>query len=202
MGIYTYDFGGVSARLDLSGGPTLLLEKLLEKQSVAELMDQEPYLCEQPDGTVHRGFIPKRSFFVRALFFEKTADICKDVVEGIRSAPGPHCYFHFQHMGGAVSKRIDSLFTARQAEWSLVISAAWSEEKSAAACRSWVMQIVQKLLPKALGSYATDLGPEDELLAGHSFGHNTSQLVQLKKKWDPENMFKHGFPLAALSREG
>ena len=105
MGIYTYDFGGVSARLDLSGGPTLLLEKLLEKQSVAELMDQEPYLCEQPDGTVHRGFIPKRSFFVRALFFEKTADMCKDVVEGIRSAPSPHCYFHFQHMGGAVLQK-------------------------------------------------------------------------------------------------
>eukprot|EP00435_Cladocopium_sp_Y103_P053394 s996_g17.t1 len=203
MGIYTYDFGGVSPRLDLSGGPTLLLEKLLEKQGVAELMDQEPYLCEQPDGTVHRGFIPKRSFFIRALFFEKSADICKEVVEGMRSAPGRHCYFQFQHMGGVVSRRADSLFTARQAEWSLVISAAWSEEKSAAACRSWVMQVVQNLLPKALGSYATDLGPEDELLAGHSFGHNTSQLVQLKKKWDPENMFKHGFPLAALaSREG
>lgn len=199
MGIYTFDFGCTFSQFELGEPP--LFKKLLEKHGLAELMDHEAYLCEQPAGTVHQGFIPKRSFFVRALFFEKSADISKDVIEGIKAAPSAHCYFHFQHMGGVVSERTDSIFAARQAEWSLVISAVWSDEKSADACRSWALQVIENLLPKAIGSYATDLGPGDEALAKHSFGENTVELIKLKKRWDPEKMFRHGFPLAALTGE-
>ncbi|CAK9030151.1 FAD-linked oxidoreductase DDB_G0289697 [Durusdinium trenchii] len=205
MGIYTFDFGSGAPDVELPTRPALLWEIFREQQDISELMEHEPYLCEQPEGIVHEGFLSKRGFFVRALFFHKEAEIHTELIESISSAPTQHCYFHLQHMGGAVSDQKDSAFLAREAEWSVVISGVWQSQDDsfateALACKTWVMQVVEQLLPKSLGSYATDLGPDDQHLARYSFGHKTSLLLELKKKWDPDNLFRHGFPLASLSK--
>ena len=91
-----------------------------------------------------------------------------------------------------------SAFLARDAEWSLVISAAWAEDEGD--CSHWVKSVMEVLLPAALGCYATDLGPDDVDLARQTFGTHTSRLLRLKQKWDPGNMFRHGFPLSQLGQ--
>ena len=198
MGIYTFDFG-CNSQSELLERRPVLSEKTYNKQGIADLMEHEPYLSEQPDGIVHKGLLSKRDFFVRALFFDKGADISTEVIESMKCAPTRDCYFHFQHMGGMVSEQEDVAFLAREAEWSMVISGVWSETSEALPCKTWVGQVVQQLLPKSLGSYATDLGPDDSQLAQYSFGPKTKRLLELKRKWDPENMFQHGFPLASLA---
>ena len=198
MGVYTFDFGRAPPS-DWPEQPEPLWQICRDQQGPADLMEHEPYLCAQPEGSVHPGYEARRSFFVRALFFAKTAEISSEVLEIIASAPCRHSYLHFQHMGGVVSKGTATPFVAREAEWSLVISGVWDDPSLAEACKAWVLAAVQQLLPKALGSYATDLGPEDADLARHSFGHKAIQeLLSLKKRWDPENLFRCGFPLAAL----
>ena len=121
-------------------------------------------------------------------------------MERLLKAPSRHCYFHFQHMGGAVAdgSSLSSAFLARDAEWSLVITAAWTEDEED--CSFWVREVVKVLLPLALGCYATDLGadPEDVELARQTFGAHAERLLRLKQKWDPNNMFRHGFPLSQL----
>ena len=144
----------------------------------------------------HRGFLSKRRFFTRALFLGKDVEISELLVESLRKAPSRHCFFHFQHMGGAVADGRQGAFSSRDAEWSLVISAAWAADESD--CSSWVTDLVQRLLPMTLGCYATDLGPNDVDLASQTFGNSAERLLRLKREWDPDNMFRHGFPLSQL----
>ena len=196
MGVYTFDFGA-AAPPAWPSQPEALWQISRAQQGPAELMEHEPYLCAQPEGSVHLGYEAHRGFFVRALFFSKT-DISSQVLDIMEKAPCVHCYLHFQHMGGVVS-RTKTPFLAREAEWSLVISGVWHEPSLEKACKEWVLEAVRQLLPQALGSYATDLGPEDTELARHSFGQKaTEELLRLKKRWDPQNLFRCGFPLAAL----
>ena len=155
---------------------------------------------EQPHGVAHRGFLSSRSFFTRALFFARDAEISELLVEILSKAPTRHCYFHFQHMGGAVAdgSSESSAFLLRDAEWSLVIKGAWAEDEGD--CTPWVRDAVKLLMPFALGCYATDLGAEDLEMAAQTFGRNAERLLDLKQKWDPNNMFRHGFPLSQLGK--
>lgn len=201
VGIYDFNLGCEVPPVD-AGSAESVLELVDEGLNPVQLMDIEPYLCEQPPGVAHRGFLSSRSFFTRALFFGRDADISEVLVERLLKAPSRHCYFHFQHMGGAVAdgSSLSSAFLARDAEWSLVITAAWTEDEED--CSFWVREVVKVLLPLALGCYATDLGPdpEDVELAHRTFGGHAERLLLLKQKWDPNNMFRHGFPLCQLGQ--
>ena len=167
------------------------------------------YFFEQPRGSL---LAPPESlsFFVRAAFvaapaLRRVADVLAAAME---SAPCPHCYIHFQHAGGAVGDMPDNAtcFAARGLEWSVVVSGCWPREQAVtleALCMVWVRACIRSLLPHALATYSTDLGPEDAEFARYSYGGPGSALceglMRLKRTWDPRNMFSAGFPLVSAA---
>ncbi len=161
--------------------------------------------------TVHThtvaGCVSTRCFFVRTLLMpaSKTHTWLALLLHHFALAPTHHCWVMFQHLGGACADvpATRTSFHPRHAEWSLVIGGVWVvagvANDDATLARTWVMRTVIALMPFSLGVYPTDLGPDDLELARYCYGENMTRLLDLKRKWDPTNMFGRGFPLLSLS---
>eukprot|EP00566_Odontella_aurita_P002632 CAMPEP_0113529340 /NCGR_PEP_ID=MMETSP0015_2-20120614/2340_1 /TAXON_ID=2838 /ORGANISM="Odontella" /LENGTH=956 /DNA_ID=CAMNT_0000427961 /DNA_START=356 /DNA_END=3223 /DNA_ORIENTATION=- /assembly_acc=CAM_ASM_000160 len=117
----------------------------------------------------------------------------------IKEAPTKHCYIHFLHGGGAVS-RIPSAGTAfghRKWSFAAVITGRWpdSNEGTEVAVTTWLNRTTARLLPHSIGVYGSDLGPSDQNLALFAFGENSLRLAEMKRKQDPLNVLRCGCPL-------
>eukprot|EP00928_Gymnodinium_smaydae_P072251 TRINITY_DN55649_c0_g1_i1.p1 TRINITY_DN55649_c0_g1~~TRINITY_DN55649_c0_g1_i1.p1 ORF type:complete len:210 (+),score=24.21 TRINITY_DN55649_c0_g1_i1:163-792(+) len=207
MGVYDYNYGSSQAPLELKEPVRAISSTQTFKLSALELMEQEPYLNEQPRGTLHPELGNDCGRFIRCVFIDKeTNAVWNCLLARFLTAPSKHCCVHLQHAGGAVADHdtCDSAFHARSMEWSVVVTGCWSaaelelDQSLADRCRDWVMQTMRILLPYSIGTYPTDLGPDDVELARASFGLNAEKLQRLKLRWDPSNMFGTGFPLARL----
>lgn len=184
----------------------ILQETILPCVSLLELFDHEPYLCMQPQGTMLEPGPAGLAFYCRAVFLASPmcAETASQLLSVMRSTPCRHCFIHLQHAGGAVADRspTDSAFDLRALEWSVVVSGSWpksEQEQLEPRCVDWVRNAVRSLLPAALGTYSTDLGPEDGEFAKFAFGSNHAELRLLKHKWDPKHTFGCGYPLVGSS---
>lgn len=177
------------------------------------LYEREPYLLEQPAGTLPPG-VANLGFFARCVLVAAPMSpvVAEELVARIRAVPCQHCYVHLQHAGGAVADvaAADSAFALRGLEWSVVLTGCWPKSDAdgllRGRCETWAREAAAALLrlPSALGTYATDLGPgaADGALAGRAYGGNQAELVRLKRAWDPRGLFRCGFPLPVGDEDG
>ena len=62
--------------------------------------------------------------------------------------------------------------------------------------RQWAQDLWQNFAPFALpGGYANLLGPENSEQAAHAYGGNGARLRDLKRRFDPDNVFASAIPL-------
>lgn len=210
LGVYDYGLlvaGDDAAPSGVGAGVAAMPHELVQEEeapeiSILDLYEREPYLCEQPRGTL---LAPGSSlgFFVRAIFLPAALSptAAEELISRMREAPNRHCFVHLQHAGGSVGERApeETAFAARRTEWSVVISASWplsEDTRLRPPCTAWALEAARALLPGAVGIYGTDLGPEDTEFAPSAFGENAHELRRLKQKWDKGGMFSCGFPLA------
>ena len=126
--------------------------------------------------------------------FEAMNDEMIDVmIEGIENLPSPHCEIFFAHLGGAM-KRVDPTATAyagRNAEFVMNIHGRWEDPDDDHACISWSRGVFEKMTPHATGSaYVNFMTEEEQERVEDAYGINHARLVELKNKYDPENMFR------------
>jgi FAD/FMN-containing dehydrogenase len=110
-------------------------------------------------------------------------------------APSPHSSLDLWQLGGAMSRvgPEETAFGDRSAPFMLGIEANWEDPAADAANVAWAREVFEAARPFATGAQYMNFpgfyeGGESDVR--DTFGGNYARLVELKKKYDPENMFR------------
>ncbi len=148
-------------------------------------------------GTQGRIFKSEKCPFLRPL----DAAAAARLAEAIRAAPNALCRIDLQHCGGAVAdvSPTATAFWNRNFEWNCPVIGPWlATREQRQVCGHWVRQTVEALAPWTVGSYSVEIVPglpETAAEVEQAYGGNLPRLRQLKKKWDPDNVFRLYYPL-------
>ena len=83
-------------------------------------------------------------------------------------------------------------FAARRAQWDFDVIGQWTDGGESARHIAWVRKLWDKVEPHLQGSaYVNHLAEDDRPeKVRASFGENYARLRQLKKVYDPQNLFR------------
>jgi FAD/FMN-containing dehydrogenase len=125
---------------------------------------------------------------------ELTGDTIAALIESGESRESPLSVLAIQSFHG-VPTRIPLQTTAfglRGKHFLASIVAAWdeSDDRRGAIHRTWAQNASEKLCSSALpGGYPNLLGPDERSQIDLAYGENTSRLLDIKRRFDPENVF-------------
>jgi hypothetical protein len=93
---------------------------------------------------------------------------------------------------GAISRVAvsDMAFALRQPGYEVDIVSTWSIPAEKASAMQWVKSLRDDLQTFARGVYVNQLGETSEELVQAAYGPNYARLVEIKKKYDPNNMLR------------
>jgi FAD/FMN-containing dehydrogenase len=117
------------------------------------------------------------------------------IITAMRAAPSAAPAIIIDQFGGAVARVSDdaTAFGHRQANYDLIIAAIWSDDSAQEAHIDWARSFWEAMQPYSEDSvyvnYLADEGPE-RVRAAYG-GDHWARLVALKRKYDPENVFRN-----------
>lgn len=148
----------------------------------------------QLDAAAVRG----RRYYIKSSFMRSISDDAIDaLIDRFANVPSPHTLVFFQQLGNAAN-RIgvqETAFSQRDAlcEWGCLSS--WVDPAADGMNIGWTRALAEAMQPfSSGGAYITQMGVEAEEGADRikdAFGPNYEQLVALKNKYDPTNLFRH-----------
>jgi FAD/FMN-containing dehydrogenase len=134
----------------------------------------------------------------KALYLDRLGDDVIDaIVDRAAAAPSDKTLTFMRHLGGAMG-RVPSGATAfgdRRAQFMLSIDASWDDVAGDDANVEWTREFWSSLEPLSGGrTYFNFPGAleEGDAALRASYGANYERLVDVKTKWDPENVFHTG----------
>ncbi|HEX6706836.1 MAG TPA: FAD-binding oxidoreductase [Albitalea sp.] len=132
--------------------------------------------------------------------FSTLGDAAIDVVIAAGAAlPGPECEIFVAQLGGAMArvKPGATAFAGRDANFIMNVHARWSDMHDDRAMRSWARQVFEDAAPHATGSGYVNFLTEDEAQrVGASYGGNLARLQLVKRRFDPDNLFRMNLNIA------
>ncbi|HKV04494.1 MAG TPA: FAD-binding oxidoreductase [Candidatus Acidoferrales bacterium] len=113
------------------------------------------------------------------------------IATAINNAPAT-CKVIVVPLRGAVSRvgLSDTAFALRQPGYELDLTGVWSAIPEKASAVRWVEVTRDSLQPFAHGVYANQLGDTSDELVRSAYGANYARLVEIKKKYDPNNVLR------------
>jgi len=133
-------------------------------------------------------------WYWRADFINEIPD--KAVAEHAKFAealPTPHSTMHLYPINGAAQKvgKDDTPWGYREANWSQVIVGVDPEPENKDKITKWTKDYFNAIHPfSAGGAYVNFMMAEGQDRVKASYGHNYKRLVEVKKKYDPNNFFR------------
>ncbi|MEO5589961.1 MAG: FAD-binding oxidoreductase [Gemmatimonadaceae bacterium] len=160
----------------------------VERRLYADTYTMPPYSDEGPSCAFHA---------IRGSYLEHLSDEVIDVIlERFRSPP-PGCEFGFDldhYMHGEVCRVApDSTAFELRAPGAihLAFGAEWDAPERAVTCTAWLDETWNQLQAYSGGRmYTNYMSAEGELAAKAAYGRNYSRLVSIKKRYDPDNVFR------------
>jgi FAD/FMN-containing dehydrogenase len=161
---------------------------------IADLVGPMPYaarqrLLDEPNATngLHR--------YWRSAFTEKiTDDLVDALVEAASRFSSPLSAFIFFHMHGAAARvsPTETAFAARRTQWDFDAVGQWANGAESAPHIQWVRSLWDKIEPQMQGSaYVNHLSQDDKPeKVRASYGSNYSRLREIKRTYDPKNLFR------------
>ena len=178
-------------------GPIEEGERVLQplRQAIPPLADRVgpiSYAELQKAGDV--SFPRGHRFYWKAQFLRQITDAAANaLIERFPSVPSPRSFFVFQQVGGAIS-RVPAAATAyanRDAAYDSFPVSIWSDPAADEANIAWAREMYTVLRPFGMGGvYVNNLGDEGHERVKAAYGENYDRLVTLKRKYDPDNLFR------------
>lgn len=120
-------------------------------------------------------------------------ELIETVISKVGDLPGDFTSAYFDAGGGAIG-RVDPAATAyphRDAPYAFHIMAGWIDAGQDETVTRWVREFHDALTPFSTGGvYVNVLGSGEEDRVRAAYGDNYDRLVEIKHKWDPENLFR------------
>ena len=166
---------------------------------IADLSGRMPYAMLQQflDEDYPRG----RHYYWKSAAVEELSDAVIDIVAAFAaSQPSPLSTIDVWLMGGALRDEPPggSAYSGRDAGFLVNPEADWDEPAGDEANLAWARQLIEALKPYTVGTYLNFPGllEEGEAQLRASFGPNYERLVEVKTRWDPDNVFRlnHNVP--------
>ncbi len=159
---------------------------------VADLIGPIPHT--QMQSLLDAGFPYGNQNYWRSTFLNGLSDELFDVlIEHAGRMASPLSALVIEHYGGAESRvgESETAFPHRGLQYDLNIIASWTDPAENEQHIQWARDLSQAAQPFAAdGVYVNFLGDEGEDRVRTSFGKNYDRLVEIKKKYDPTNLFR------------
>jgi FAD/FMN-containing dehydrogenase len=139
-------------------------------------------------------FPPGRGYYVKSGFIRTiTPKVIAGVCDYLDSAPSPRGAAVFVHHGGAIArvKPEATAFWHREAQHSILLFGSWDDPSDREPSSQWVKRAHTAIEPLTDGVYVNDVSLDDpERRIRATYGNNFPRLVALKKRYDPNNLFR------------
>ena len=150
-----------------------------------------PYVALQSSGDAKAA--PGSRFYSKSGFFTgMSPQIIDALVDAFENAKPNPVMISLQQGGGAVGRKAvdSSAFPNRQAKYWAMIASSWKdpamdEPGIAAARATW-----KRIEPLTSGFYVNAMTDDENARVAANYGPNYPRLQQIKKKYDPENLFR------------
>jgi FAD/FMN-containing dehydrogenase len=161
---------------------------------IADLVGPMPYTARQQmldDPNATHGL----QRYWRSALTERISDELIDVlVEGASKFSSPLSAIIFFYMHGAAVRVApsDTAFAARRTQWDFDLIGQWANAAESAGHIAWVKSLWARLEPHVLGTaYVNHLASDDRPeKVRASYGQNYDRLRQVKRTYDPSNLFR------------
>lgn len=125
-------------------------------------------------------------------FTELTDEVIDTLLAHIEPLPGEFTSAYLAAENGAIS-RVESGATAyphRSLAFSLHVLAGWSDPAADDEVTAWTRRCHEAMSPFSTdGVYVNLLGTDEKSRVRAAYGDNYERLVELKRTWDPQNLF-------------
>jgi FAD/FMN-containing dehydrogenase len=145
-------------------------------------------------------FFPKgqlASYWKSVYLDELTDDLCDLIVRQAAQRPSPLTLVHVPMLGGAMSTLTASAtaFGDRGAPFMLSVDGNWVDPADTADNVAWVREVISQVeeFSVARGTYLNFSGQEQTAAADlvrAAYGENLQRLAEVKKLYDPDNLFR------------
>ena len=171
-------------------------EKLIEPlRSFGEIYGED--IDVQPYTEWQRAFDPLlapgvRNYWKSHNFSELSDGALDSIVEFAGRLPSPQCEIFIDLIAGAPNRvPVDAMaYGSRDARFVLNVHARWDEPAQDEKCIAWARAFFKASAPYAsAGAYVNFMTQEEGDRVAAAYGTNYARLVQIKKQYDPENLF-------------
>jgi hypothetical protein len=164
---------------------------------IATTVDKLPYAILQTSfdaGNPHG----QRYYWKTQHLGELSDDLLETVARYATDLHGPLTIIGIEPLGGAVSRTEASAtaFPYRNVPFSLGIWTGWEDPADDDANVAWTRDFFEAVKPFGAGVYVNYLGEDESDRIGEAYGSNYARLMQVKRRWDPDNFFRlnHNIP--------
>jgi FAD/FMN-containing dehydrogenase len=160
---------------------------------IGDVVQRRTYVSQQSmlDATQPKG----RRYYWKSEFLPRLhTELLTKVIESAGRIVSPHSGIILFPIGGALQQLPEDHSAAgnRDAAVVLTITASWETSRDDEANIEWARTSWQEMRPFSTGgTYVNFLTEEEGTERIHAaYGKNYDRLVQIKAKWDPENLFR------------
>ncbi len=208
VGCLTPPDGQLSAALvmcysgDLGEGERVLRPARHFGKPLADLVQPMPHVAMQ--SMLDAGFPAGNPNYWKSTFLRDLPDEAIDVfVSHASRVTTPLSAALLEFYGGKASQvgETETAFPHRQAQYDLGIMAQWADSADpGSAHKQWVREFWTAMAPYSSGrSYSNFVGEDPDVGVRGLFGKNYERLADLKRRYDPANLFRFNHNIKATS---
>jgi FAD/FMN-containing dehydrogenase len=115
------------------------------------------------------------------------------VAEYVGKLPSPQCEIFFGAIGGATTRPAlgSAAYAQRDAEFVMNFHGRWEDAADDERCTRWARDFFSATAPFASGGvYVNFMSADEADRVRSAYGPNYDRLVQVKRKYDPNNLFR------------
>ena len=159
---------------------------------VGEFMGVQPYCSWQKtfDPLLTPG---ARNYWKSHNFADLSDGAIEVTLKYVSTLPSPHCEIFFGMIGGATTRPSPTAmaYSHRNAMYVCNVHGRWETAAEDKKCIDWARGFFRESAPHATGGVYVNFLTDDEAdRIKAAYGPNYEKLVQIKKKYDPQNLFR------------
>jgi FAD/FMN-containing dehydrogenase len=176
---------------EMGDGERLLEPLRRQGKPIADVIGPHPYTGWQTafDPLLTPG---ARNYWKSHNFVELSDGLIDTVIDYTHRLPSDQTEIFFGRLGGAINEVAPdaTAYPHRNAEYVMNVHARWEDAADDAPCIAWARDYFNATAPYATGGVYVNFVPDGEAPIEAAYGPNYDRLLALKRKYDPNNLFR------------